>query len=195
MGAAALGRRPAVALRRGPDRAGRGRGVLPPDVRGHGARRERDRRRLARSREDGASGERARERLDTTRSRPGSRDDPRVLRAAPAPRVARGRGARDRGSEQRAPRPDADRLRLRSSWPRARSRRSSARRRSSCGRAARSRSTPGSSTAAFRRSRPASASRASATCTRRTRTCPEDAIELGVATMREVFVRLGELGG
>ena len=24
---------------------------------------------------------------------------------------------------------------------------------------------------------------------------PEDAIELGVATMREVFVRLGELGG
>ena len=73
VGAASVGARAADALRRDADRGRRRRELLSADVRGHLARRERDRERLARSREDRASGRGARERLDPTRSRSGSR--------------------------------------------------------------------------------------------------------------------------
>ena len=96
--------------------------------------------------------------------------------------------------QQRASGAHADGLATRSGSPATPSSTSSARARSSCARAARSRSTRASSSAGCRRSRRDSASRASATCTRRTRTSPRTPSSVGVATMREVFARLGELG-
>ena len=69
------GRRRARRAGRAADRPARGRGVLPPHVRRAGARRERDRDRLAAPPEDGAAGRGGRERLDPARARPAGRGD------------------------------------------------------------------------------------------------------------------------
>ena len=158
------------------------------------ARRERNRQRLARSREDGAPGERARERLDTTRSRPGSRDDPRFLRAAPAQALPAGAELEIERSEQRAPRADADGC---ACDPAGRERIREGRRRTAAPRAV-GRHAP-DLRGLVDRGLPTLATgfgiESECNVHAPNENVPEDAIELGVATMREVFVRLGELGG
>ena len=71
VGAAAVGCRAARAAGCVADRAGRGGGVLRADVRRHVARRERNRGRVAGSRQDRPAGGGARERLDAACARPG----------------------------------------------------------------------------------------------------------------------------
>ena len=191
------GRRAARRSRARADRARRGRGVLPADVRGHVARRERDRGRLARSREDRP----ARARRGRT-SRSGSLPARIRTRFAPPSSGSCARrlpaGAELEITVKNSARPGARRRRMRRAIRLAADafeqvvgarpllvrvgRDASDLRRAS-------------SRAGCRRSRPVSASRASATSTRRTRTSPRTSLELGVATLREVFIRLGELGG
>ena len=96
------GRRRARRAGRAPDRPARGRGVLPADVRRAGARRERDRERLAAPAEDGAAGRGGREPLDPARARAAGRGDRRRASsgccARPRPT---GRDARDRAAGRR----------------------------------------------------------------------------------------------
>ena len=102
LGAASARVRAAVALRRDAHRSRSRRGLLPADVRRYGARRERDRERLARSREDRPPSGGAGQRLDPARPRPGSRHDSRRVRAAGARRASRRGRARHHGEELRA---------------------------------------------------------------------------------------------
>jgi acetylornithine deacetylase/succinyl-diaminopimelate desuccinylase-like protein len=172
----------------GADRAGRRRRVLRPHLRRHLARRERDRERLARPRQDRASGRGTRERVPPARARPGSRDDPGRLRAARA-RGAPGRGrARHRGAQQRPSGTDGDGL----------GRHPPRRRRLRADRGGASGARP------FRRHAPNLREPTFATGFGIESECnvhapnenvPEDALDVGVATMREVFTRLGGLRG
>ena len=79
---------------RAAERPARGRGVLSAHVRRAGARRQRDRERLAACPEDRAPGPRRRQRVDPAGPRTGPRRDRGRVRAAPARGCAVGRRAR-----------------------------------------------------------------------------------------------------